>query len=313
MKTNHKPLIMSAVLPALLVTSMLFCSATLANETEKVDGIVSADVTVAVITAIDPESRKITLKDGDNVFTYTAGPEVRNFDQLKRGDIVLMGYYAGLVLELKPANGEKPNRHDIVEVTRAAKGDKPGAAVQRTVHAIGIIKDINKKERIITIEGAKHTVILKAAKDVNLDKVKKGDRVDAVYTTLYAVQVEPAPKVSGKIKIKSRSVAAGIGFEWGEGTMVMYDGTVHTFKIKGLTVIDVGISTINATGEVYHLVEAKDLEGTYFSGQTGATFIAGGSATAMKNSNGVVLKLKSTQKGLKFTLAPGGMTITDVK
>lgn len=58
---------------------------------------------------------------------------------------------------------------------------------------------------------------------------------------------------------------------------------------------------------------AKDLEGTYISGQAGATFIAGGSASTLKNDKGVVLKLKSTQKGLKFTLAPGGMTITDLK
>ncbi len=298
---------------ALFAIFMIVCSTTQAKGPDDTEGVYTGDVAVAVITAISPESREITLKDGDKEFTYTAGPEVRNFDQLKRGDIVLIGFYAGLAFDIKPADGEKPDRQDILQVQRAPKGAKPGVTIQHIVHAVGVVKDISKKERTITIEGAKRTVVLKVSKAVDLDQIKKGDRVDATFLTLYAVQVEPAPKVSGKIKIKATSVAAGIGYEWGSGTMTMYDGTTHTFKIKGLSIIDVGITTIEATGEVYHLVEAKDLEGTYVAGQTGATFIAGGSASAMKNDMGVVLKLRSTQKGLRFTLAPSGMTITDVK
>jgi len=35
----------------------------------------------------------------------------------------------------------------------------------------------------------------------------------------------------------------------------------------------------------------------------------GGSATAMKNGNGVVMHLTSSQKGVKLTLAPEGLSI----
>jgi hypothetical protein len=105
-------------------------------------------------------------------------------------------------------------------------------------------------------------------------------------------------------------VAVGIGFEWGHGTLTMYDGTTHDFKVSGLSVVDVGVSSIEATGEVYHLVEAKDLEGSFLSGEAGGAFIEGGSASAMKNEQGVVMKLKSTQKGIKLTLAGKGLTIT---
>jgi len=317
MKKDSRKSICFNVVMALLAMFILAWSSVEAKEDSKAmykpEGISTADVGVAVITAIVPETREITLKDGDREFTYVAGPEVRNFDQLKRGDIVLVAYYAGLVFDLKPADGKAPSRQDVLEIERAPKGDKPGFSIEHTLNAVGIIKKIDKKERTVTIEGAKRTVILKVSKAVDLSKVKKGDRVDAVFTTFYAVQVEPAPKVSGKIKISAKSVAVGIGYEWGSGTMTMYDGTTHTFKIKGLSIVDVGMTSIEATGEVYHLVEAKDLEGRYISGQTGATFIAGGAATAMKNDKGVVLKLRSTQKGIRFTLAPGGMTITDVQ
>ena len=300
------------IIMALFFTALVAIPSVQAKDIDD-KGISSAAVAVAVVTAISPETRELALKDGDKEFTFVAGPEVRNFDQIKRGDIVLVGYYTGLMIDLQSADGGKPSRLDVVEVTRPPKGDKPGGAIRQTIHAVGIVEKVNKKDRTVTIQGAKNTVILKASKAVNLDKVKKGDRVNATFTTLYAVQVEPAPKVSGKIKIKTTSVAAGIGFEWGEGTMTMYDGTIWTCKIKGLSIIDVGISTIEASGEVYHLVVAEDLEGTYVSGQAGATFIAGGSASTLKNDKGVILKLKSTQQGLKFTLAPGGMSIRDIK
>ncbi len=303
-----------AIIMALFFTAISVSQVLAANDPAEVeDGASSSAVAVAVVTAISPETRELTLKDGDNEFTFVAGPEVRNFDQIRRGDIVLVGYYTGLVIDLKPADGEKPSRLDVMELMRAPEGEKPGGAIRQTIHAVGVVEQVNRKDRTIKIQGVKKTVILKASKDIDLDKVKKGDRVEATFTTLYAVQVEPAPKVSGTIKLKTTSVAAGIGYEWGSGTMTMYDGTTWTFKVKGLSIIDVGISTVEATGDVYHLVVGKDLEGTYVSGQAGATFIAGGSVSTLKNDKGVVLKLKSTQKGLKFTLAPGGLTISDVK
>ena len=64
------------------------------------------------------------------------------------------------------------------------------------------------------------------------------------------------------------------------------------------------------TGEVYHLKKLEDFNGTYVAAQAGIAVAGGVSATAMKNQNGVVMKLTSTQKGLKFTLAPEGTKIT---
>ena len=89
----------------------------------------------------------------------------------------------------------------------------------------------------------------------------------------------------------------------------MDDGSTHKFKVNGLSLLDLGISKIEASGEVFHLVEAKDLAGNYISGEAGAALIGGGSAIAMKNENGVVIQLKSTQKGVKLTLAGKGLTI----
>ena len=262
-----------------------------------------AAVAVATVVGVDQKNRLLTLKDGDGQEAiFTVSSEVRNFSQIKRGDLVLAQYYGAYAITLtsKGSGGEK--RIDDTVAARSKLGEKPAVAVSRTVAASGVIKAVDKKHRTVTLQGPERTVVVRVSDDVDLTQFKVGDTVNAVYASLYTVSVEPAPKVSGTVKIKTTSIAVGIGVEWGQGTLTMYDGSTHTFKINGLSVIDLGISSIEAQGEVYHLVEAKDLEGTYMAGQAGATFIAGGSARNMKNSNGVVLKLKSTQKGINPTL-----------
>jgi hypothetical protein len=89
----------------------------------------------------------------------------------------------------------------------------------------------------------------------------------------------------------------------------MHDGTTHKFKVNGLSVVDLGMSKISATGKVFNLVEAKDLNGTFITGEAGITIVGGGSSSAMSNKNNVVMQLRSTQKGLKLTVAPGGMKV----
>jgi Cu/Ag efflux protein CusF len=269
-----------------------------------------AAIAVATVVAIDEQTRQITLKgsEGDEV-TITAGPEVRNFDQIKRGDKVIMEYYQALAIALGPKGSGIRERVDMLDVERAKPGDKPAARMTKRIFALGTVESVDAKNNTVVLKGALKTVQMTVSEDVDLSKVKPGDEVEAVYTESFAVKVEPAPKVSGTVEMKTTSVAIGIGVEWGSGTLTMNDGSTHKFKINGLSVIDVGVSSVQFTGEVFHLVEAKDLTGTYVAGEAGATLFAGGSAMSMKNSKGVVMNLKSTQKGLKLTLAPEGLTI----
>ena len=128
-----------------------------------------------------------------------------------------------------------------------------------------------------------------------------------IFFSAAAVTAEDAP--SGQVSIKSKSIAIGVGVTWGEGVLT-FQGKEHKFKLSGLSVIDLGVSSLSVTGEVYHLKNLADFNGTYVAGTAGAAVAGGVSATAMKNQNGVVMKLKSTQQGVKFTLAPEGTKIT---
>ncbi|WP_319549189.1 EipA family protein [Desulfogranum marinum] len=270
------------------------------------DGAVAVDV----IVGIDKETRVVTLKNSaDEEYKFTAGPEVKNFDQLKRGDLVIVSYYTGLAIALEPKGSELEERGSVISVERAKEGKKPGMKFMASTYVAAVVAKIDKKNKVVVLEESDHLLALKVGDQIDINRIEKGQEVEALYAAAYAIAVEPAPKVSGTVEIKSKSVAVGVGVTWGDGSLTMYDGSTHEISISGLSVIDVGITAIEATGDVYKLVEAKDIEGVFVAGEAGATLIGGGSVMALKNGNGVVLKLKSTQKGVRLTMAGQGLKI----
>jgi len=280
---------------------------------EEVGGVAVANTAVAVdvIVNIDKDTRVITLKseEGGDEWVFNAGPEVRNFDQLKRGDLVITEYYSAFAIALGPKGSGLKERLDGSELDRAEPGEKPGMEYTNATYALATVTDVNPETGTVTLEGEYGSLTTTVSGELDLEAVEVGQEVEMLYVESLAISVEPASKVSGTVKMKFTAVALGIGVEWGEGSLSMYDGSNHDFKISGMTLLDVGITGVEAQGEVYHLVEAKDLEGTYASAEAGAVLIAGGSALTMKNGNGVIMKLKSTQKGARLTLAAEGLRI----
>ena len=77
-------------------------------------------------------------------------------------------------------------------------------------------------------------------------------------------------KPSGTVSIKFTSVAIGIGFQWGKGVL-LFRGIDFTFKVSGLNVADVGITSIEATGKVYNLSRAADFAGGFSAAAAGVS------------------------------------------
>jgi len=108
------------------------------------------------------------------------------------------------------------------------------------------------------------------------------------------------------IKLHAGSVAVGIGFSWGSGTLT-YKGKEYPIDVKGLSVGDVGASKVEASGKVFGLKKLADFDGNYTAVTAGATVAGGGSVTAMQNQNGVSVELVATTQGVKFALGGGGV------
>lgn len=115
---------------------------------------------------------------------------------------------------------------------------------------------------------------------------------------------------SGYVWLSGGSVAVGIGYSWGHGTL--YDTKnqkQYKFKLSGVSIADVGAAGINAEGEVYNLSNPADLSGKYSAVTAGVTVVEGGSVAYLKNDNGVVIVLHSQTGGLRFNLSANGMDI----
>ena len=300
---------------ALVFGAMLPLVGFAAEESEPAAGRLAVGTVAAIATVhdIDLETRKVTLRNPDGEMkSFIAGDEVRNLAQVKKGDVVLMEYYEGFAVALGPQSDVRA-KVATMTLQRAPEGEKPEAKLTETVEIVARVEEIDQEKRLAALSGPKRTVVVKVADDVDLEKVKVGDEVMAVYRQSFAISVQPAAEVSGNVVIESKSVALGVGFEWGKGTISMYDGSTHEFKIGGISVVDIGVSKISLSGQVYRLKDPADFEGNYVSGEAGGALGVGGSGVVMKNEKGVVMRLTSKQKGLKLTLAGKGLSVELVK
>jgi hypothetical protein len=111
------------------------------------------------------------------------------------------------------------------------------------------------------------------------------------------------------LRIQQKSVALGIGYQWGSGTLSFHRRT-YPFKIDGLAVNAVGAAKSEAIGYVYNLKSVADFPGTYTAIEAGGAVGGGTGITSMKNSNGVRITLHTTSQGIEAKAAPEGVKIT---
>jgi hypothetical protein len=119
---------------------------------------------------------------------------------------------------------------------------------------------------------------------------------------------DPLGPPSGTVRIESASVAAGIGVSWGKGILTV-DGVDHPFKVSGLSVADIGISRVTASGEVWGLRKLEDFNGSYQGVTLGVAVGGGSEVVAMRNENGVYIKMRAGQQGVKLSVATKGTTL----
>jgi len=112
----------------------------------------------------------------------------------------------------------------------------------------------------------------------------------------------------GSLSLNGTSLAAGVGWVWGEGKLE-FKGKGHSFRISGLSIVDAGIASISATGEVYNLKHLSDFGGKYTVASAGVAVVEGAGASYLRNEHGVVIKLLESTQGLRVNLAAQGVTI----
>lgn len=151
----------------------------------------------ATVSAVDPTTRRVTLTAADGrQATFIAGPEIRNFDQLRAGDKVNATLTERLVVFVRGAgdgngDGAPPSATHAKALAAAPKGAKPGALIAESFEVVAAVQAIDSVNRTATlrfVDGQSVTIPVRA--DVELSRYKVGDSVVIRVTHALAVLVE---------------------------------------------------------------------------------------------------------------------------
>jgi len=148
--------------------------------------------------------------------------------------------------------------------------------------------------------------------EIHMNNVKK------IAILLLAIAVMPAvtqaKRHSGPdatLRMSTGGFALGIGGSSGSGTLT-FRGKNYPFRVSGLAVGRVGVTSSSAVGDVFNLRHLQDFNGRYTvggAGTRGVTLGAGRTGTIMSNQAGVIIRISSTQRGLAVNATGGGLTM----
>jgi hypothetical protein len=167
-----------------------------AEEKAPVTGVGETITSTVRVQTVNLGKRQLTVQNQEGeIFTVDVPPEVRRLAEIKPGDLIVTEYRQALAIGLNKTDSSTGirARRESVSVERAGMDQPPGGVVRETVEMLANVIAINKARREVTVRGAEHTVILKVSEGVDIDEIKVGDEVLAVYVQQVAINLEPAP------------------------------------------------------------------------------------------------------------------------
>ena len=192
----NKPLILSALLLVAAPTFVQAAGKSAAPANKKPHFEASQKVeSQATVLAVNSKGRTVTLQgESGDTTTVKVGQDVKNFAQIKKGDVIKVTYTEKLSVDVESGSSTETTSSMTSETAEAGK--KPyAAAKQKTVYKASITA-IDKAAGTVTLQGSDgRSATITPRNPANLDKVKVGDLVVFTYTQAIAASVE---KVAAK-------------------------------------------------------------------------------------------------------------------
>lgn len=146
---------------------------------------------------IDAATRTVTLKNQDGESTIVAGPEVKNFAEIKVGDRFDVVYELAIAVELVKVKNPGVTGEQVTTTTATApQGDKPGVITTNTITATANVEAIDATKNIVSLKGPQGNIFKVKVQNPDLMKdIAVNDQVKVVYTEAIAAVVStPAAK-----------------------------------------------------------------------------------------------------------------------
>ncbi|MBN4743864.1 hypothetical protein HUS70_04110 [Pandoraea nosoerga] len=150
------------------------------------------------LLGVDAKNRTIQVADDHGKpVTFIVGPDVKNFEQMRKGDKVVVAYERSVAISVAPGDGIR-SRVQTEGADRAAPGQRPAADAARNLKVVATVQKIDRKANVITVRGPSRTVDVVVEDPKLLEGVKVGDAVTVDYTEAVAVAVTQDPTAKRK-------------------------------------------------------------------------------------------------------------------
>jgi hypothetical protein len=154
---------------SLALVSAMFATAVLAQQPSAISSttvasepgraaVVRKVETSAQVVGIEKATRTVTLKGpkGD-VVDIVASDDVKNFDQIQVGDLVVARYVEAVTLELRKIGASSGALSVREEAAKAKLGERPAVAGSRQATAVADVTAVDPQRSTITLRGPRGT------------------------------------------------------------------------------------------------------------------------------------------------------------
>jgi hypothetical protein len=185
MKIKFAPIALAAI--ALLASpTLVVAQVPTAPNAMVVDALVTDNLFQlyeGTVTKIDKKTRTIFFKNSEGESKFVAGPEIKNFDQIKNGDRLSVTYELAVAIELikTKSDGIRSKVETSSEVT-SKPGEKPIRTISNTTTIIADIISVDRAKKLVSVKGPSGKVTVVTVKNpLLLADVNVGEQVRVIY------------------------------------------------------------------------------------------------------------------------------------
>ncbi|HUL18659.1 MAG TPA: hypothetical protein VLV29_05270 [Steroidobacteraceae bacterium] len=150
----------------------------------------------ATVEVAEPVTRLLKLHTAQGSTWLRAGPEVRNFNQIKVGDTVTVTYYMAIAAQLTPKGAAPIPQQMAVGTARALPGERPAGGLGTTVVETVTIQSVDKEANTVTFlrqDGTVDTASVHSSEGRTfIAGLHSGDQVDVALSEAVAISVDAA-------------------------------------------------------------------------------------------------------------------------
>lgn len=148
------------------------------------------------VVKIDKKTRTLTFKNKEGESKFVAGPEITNFDQIKKGDRVNVSYELAVAIELiKTKSDGIRSKVETSTVTQSKANEKPSETIANKTTIIADIISVDREEKLVSVKGPSGKVTTVMVKNpALLADVNVGEQVKVIYYDAMAASITTPKK-----------------------------------------------------------------------------------------------------------------------